>query len=48
MGPHLQNIDQYCFLIQKKILKAVTFSDTIVHSDPIYFRLGLLAVGDIF
>ena len=36
------------FLIQKKILKAVTFSDTTVHSDPIFSRLGLLKVGDIF
>ena len=36
------------FLIQKKILKAVTFSDMIVHSDPIFSRLGLLKVGDIF
>ena len=30
------------------ILKAVTFSDTTVHSDPIFSRLGLLKVGDIF
>ena len=36
------------FLIQKKILKAVTFSDTTVHSDPIFSRLGPLKVGDIF
>ena len=36
------------FLIQKKILKAVTFSDTTVHSDPTFSRLGLLKVGDIF
>ena len=48
MGSHPQNSDQYCFLIQKKILKAVTFSDTTVHSDPIFSRLGLLKVGDIF
>ena len=36
------------FLIQKKILKAVTFSDMTVHSDPIFSRLGLLKVADIF
>ena len=36
------------FLIQKKILKAVTFSDTTVHSDPTFSRLRLLKVGDIF
>ena len=35
------------FPIQKEIVKAATFSDTTVHSDPIFSRLGLLKVGDI-
>ena len=48
MGPHPQNIDQYCFIIQKKILKAVTFSDMTVHSNLIFSKLGLLKVGNIF
>ena len=36
------------FIIQKKILKAITFSDMNAHSDPIFSKLGLLKVGDIF
>ena len=36
------------FIIQKKIIKAVNFSDMTAHSDPIFSKLGLLKVGDIF
>ena len=48
MGSHPQNSGQYCFSYSKKVLKAVTFNDTTIHSDPIFSRLGLLKVGDIF
>ena len=36
------------FIIQKKILKVVTFSDMTIHSDPIFSKLQLLKVDDIF
>ena len=37
MGSHPQNIDQNYFSYSEEILKAVTFSDTTVHSDPTFF-----------
>ena len=48
MGPHPQNINQYCFHSSEENIKSVTFSDMTVHSNPIFSKLGLLKVGDIF
>ena len=44
MGSHPQNIDQYCFSYSEENIK----SNTTVRSDPIFSRLGLLKVDDIF
>ena len=49
MGPHPQNIDQYYFHnSEENIESCYSFSDMTVHSDPIFSKLGLLKVGDIF
>ena len=50
--PHIQyginnNLDRICIL-QKKVIRAITLSNYIFHIEPIFKRLGILKIEDIF